>query len=646
MKQRIIRIIYGFGFLALSMALITPATASAVILDDENRISVVLKDGTAVVLYGEATSTPGLKSKKYHYLPVNLRLADRPDGVPEFLFMKFIAEERAEQGGVSGALMHFLMTWGLTKTQQEELETILKENHGNAQLMGAVQMSPEEESGSFQIISATLSDKGMTPSLITSGKAPLLEGGKAATAARFDKNGAQLLAATFERTRSVTDLSVAMNFSYTTQAPAAKGRVIMDWSQLERIEDKLEANYQKWKSGKKTTKFLGIPISSSPTYSYSYDEMRSHFQSLIENKIVTLQFDEIIADERVAKIREAFFEYFLNAFAESADPEGGVPPAPSEDEKKQMPDIKYGNSYHYKQTFISRSFKKKRQEFNLNYRMAIRRPFQLVGNMMSWYDAAKNYKQCVASVNLNDPFFQHRDIRFILDLDANDMFKDLINYVTINVRKLRSTGRPFEDRITMDAGYIDKNGITASVTYARGEDRNPEAYEYKSQWSLRGGHVYPEKPLWEKGSWEGVTLSPPVVPRTIEVEGDLDAMSSSGITRVTIQIHYPQFGEEMEENIHLSPAKKEPLVSKRIYVDKGTRGYAYRLVINHKTEGKMALPWSPQVGDDYIYAAIPENLLVEDELKTEAKEAARDIVSSAKEKVLDQFKDLFKGDQP
>jgi len=646
MLQQILRMIWGFGVLALSLILMIPATASAVILDDENRIGVVLKDGTAVVLYGEATSAPGQKTRKYHYLPVNLRLASRPDGVPEFLFMKFITEERAEQGGVSGALMHFLMTWGLTKAHQDELESILKEKHKNAQLMGAVQMSPEEESGSFQIISATLSDKGMTPSLITSGKAPLLEGGKAATAARLDKNGAQLIAATFERTRSVTDLSVAMNFSYTTQAPAAKGRVIMDWSQLEKIEDKLEAEYRKWKSGKKTKKFLGIPISSSPTYSYSYDEMRSHFEFLMENKVVTLQFDEIIADERVAKIREAFFQYFLNAFAESTDPEGGVPPAPSEDEKKQMPNIRYGNSYRFKQTFISRSFKKKRQEFNLNYRMAIRRPFQLVGNMMSWYDAAKNYRQCVASVNLNDPFFQHRDIRFILDLDAKDMFKDVVNYVTINVRKLRSTGRPFEDRITMDAAYIEKNGITASVTYARGEDRKPEAYEYQAQWSLRGGHVYPRNPSWEKGSWEGVTLSPPVVPRTIEVEGDLDAMTESGITRVTVQIHYPQFGAEMEENIHLSPAKKEPLVSKRIYVDKGTRGYAYRLVINHKTEGKMALPWSPQVGDDYIYAAIPEDLLVEGELKAAAKEAARDVASSAKEKVLDQFKDLFKGDKP
>ncbi len=88
-------------------------------------------------------------------------------------------------------------------------------------------------------------------------------------------------------------------------------------------------------------------------------------------------------------------------------------------------------------------------------------------------------------------------------------------------------------------------------------------------------------------------------------------MAANDITRVTVQIHYPQFGAEKEQNIHLSPAKAEALVAQKIFVDRGSKGYAYRLVINHKTEGKLALPWSAQVGDDYIYAAVPEDLLQE-----------------------------------
>ena len=36
--------------------------------------------------------------------------------------------------------------------------------------------------------------------------------------------------------------------------------------------------------------------------------------------------------------------------------------------------------------------------------------------------------------------------------------------------------------------------MTASVTYARGEDTDPDAYEYQAQWSLRGGQGVSGKP--------------------------------------------------------------------------------------------------------------------------------------------------------
>lgn len=616
-------------------------SALAVVLDDENVLDVVLKDGTNVKLFGEALSA-GKKSNRYYYLPVNLHLSQRPDKTPEFLFLKFTTEERADQGGVNGALMHFLMEWGLTPAQETELRAKLEKEHGKAELLGAVPMRPQDESGTFRIVSGTLTDEGMTPSLVTSGKAPLIPGGKVAVASRLTAQGAQLLAATFEKNRSITDVSIALDFSYETLAPAAKGRIVFDWSKYESEYDKLEAEYKKWRSGKKTKKFLGVTLWSNPTYSYSYDEMREHYDFLYEKQVVRLEFDELVADERVAKIRDAFFQYFLSTFAVPAEAEG-APPPPSEEEKKQSPNIRYGNNYKFKQTFINRSFKKKTQVFNLNYRMSIRWPHQLVGNLASWYDGVRNNPRCVASVNLNDPFFQHRDIRFILDLDAKEIFDQTINYVTVNVRKKRNSGRNFEDHVTIDANYVKQNGITAAVTYARGEDRNPDVYEYQVQWSLKGGTVFPADPAWQKGNWEGVTLTPPVVPRKIEVEADLDEMHSSDITRTTVQILYKKFGQATEENVHISPAKGEPLVEKVIFMDRDVKGYAYRLIVNHKEEGKLATEWSAQVNDDYIYAVIPENLLQDQGVMAEAKKAAVETVQHVGESVLSRFEELLGG---
>jgi len=629
----------------LLLILFLAAPASAVILDDENKIDVVLSDGTKIVLYGEATKSAGQKSNKYYYMPVNLRLSPREDGTtPSFLFLKFTTEERANQGGVSGALMHFLMEWGLTPDQDAELRSKLEEEHENAELMGAVSMMPEGETGSFQIVSGTLSDEGMTRSLVTSGKAPTVPGGKVAVASRLDAHGAQLLASTFEKSRSIADVSIACNFTYTTLAPAARGRITFNWSKYESSYESFKAEYERKRTGTRKKKFLGITIWSSPTYSYSYDEMREHYDMLIEKEVVKLEFDELIADERVATIRDAFFQYFLNTFAEPAESDV-PPPPPSDEEKEKSPNIRYGNRYKFTKTFVERSFKQKTKRFDLNaYRLAIRWPFQLVGNLASWYDGVRDNPKCVAAINLNDPFFQHRDIHFILDLDAKEVFDETINYVTVNVRKKRSSGNDFSDRVTIDKKFLEKNGITASMTYARGEDTHPDVYEYQAQWSLRGGLVYPENPQWLKGSWEGVTLSMPVVPRTIEFEADLDELEENGITRVTAQIHYQKFGEEVEENIHVSPAKKEPLVERKIFLDQEARGYACRLVFNHKTEGKLALPWGAQVSDDYIYATIPEELLdTESDVFKTAKEAAENVINSAEEKVLDKFEELFGG---
>ena len=696
-------------------SLLGAAGARAVVLDDDNQVAITLSDGTTVVLYGEADtslngppsgpppnvqemaekalgspdsplsdrSQPGsapasgqpagasaskllagkitalsrlpvqryVKSTKFYYLPPGLHLSKRPDGTPEFLFLKFTTEASEAQGGVSGALMHFLVEWGLTPEQETELKSKLKAKVPNSQFMGAVPMETEGETGSFEIVSATLSDQTMAPSVVTTGKAPLVPGGKAAVAARLSANGAQLLAATFEKARSITDVSLAVNLAYTTLTPAAKGSITFNWQKLEAERDKLQAEYKKEyaRTDNDTDCFLFFCFSDDENqYNYTYDQLQEQYKFLEEKQIIHLEWLETRNDEKLNKIREAFFDYFVQSMANPVDVSEAAPP-PAGDSSDAgapvAPEIpKNAASYKYDRQAVKAAFKRKISYFDLNVRLPVRHPLQVVGNLGSWYDAVADNAKCVASVNLNDPFFQHRDIHFILDLDAKEMFDEAVNYVTVNVRKKRTSGNPFEDHVTIDAKYLQEKGINASVTYARGEDKNPDVYEYQSQWSLRGGVLYPPNPPWQRGRWEGVTLAPPLVPRTIEVEGGLEDMAANQITRITVQIHYPKFGQEVEENIAVSPVQGQALVSKKIFMDRDAKGYAYRLIVNHKTEGKLVLPWSARIGDDYIYATIPDDLLAEgSSLKQEAKDAAKDLVNSAKEHVLDRFKELIAG---
>jgi hypothetical protein len=638
------------ALLASVLILAVGAPARAVILDSQNKIGdIVLSDGTPVVLYGEAVGGgAGGRTNKYYYLPTNLRVSMRPDGTPEFLFLKFTTEAKEEQGGISGALMHFLIEWGLTAQQTEELRGVLKKR--GAELGGAVEMMPvgAEGGGGFRIVSGVLEDKGMAKSVVTSGKAPLVPGGKAAVAARLDKYGAQLLAATFEKNRSISDVSIALDFTYQARFPAASGSIIIDWSKMAEQGSKIVADYRQWQSGTKessTCVLIFCASDSEPTYSRSYTQMQSEWDFLTQNKYVTIDFKENLDSEKTAKVREAFFQVFTNAVASLNEPtqQDQPQPAASEDKKKdEMPDIKQGNSYHYDVQKIKKQMQRGRQVININYDTTLRYDHQLVGNLASWYDHVRNNPKCVSSVNLNDPFFQHRDVLFILDLDAKEMFDQAVNYVTVNVRKQRDQGFPFEDHITIDKKYLETNGIRAGVTYSRGEDSNPDVYEYQTQWSIKGGNIWPPNPPWTKGNWEGVTLAPPVVPRTIELEADLAAMQASDITRITAQVRYYQFGEEKEENIQISAGKGTAVTSATIFNDRDAKGYAYRLVINHKKEGKLALPWTAQVGDNYIYAQIPDDLLVQP-AALEAAKTAGAAAGAATANVLARFNNLVGG---
>lgn len=641
----------------LCFFLLLPTDSFSQVVDSENKLSLTLSDGTQVILFGQARSLSDKKTRNYFYLPVSLRLGLKNDGrTPEFLFLKYITEEKEADGGIGGALLHMLMEWGLTPEQQKEVERILENGEQGApkksKLKGALDVKPDGDK-SLRIISATLSDDTLAPSVVQSLNAPVIPGAKVAVATNLSANGAQLMAATFEKTRSITDLSIEMSFKYTTRVPAAKGRVIVNWSQIQTHFERDYAKYEEKRGKKSRGGIFGGVIDAvfgkkTEVKSRSYDEVRTVIDYMVENEYIKVDFDENIADERVTKIREAFFDFFLQKMTESSDSDILTPP--TEKEKAAMPNIKYGKKYTYNRTFFESSFKKKTETYYLNYRLAVEKPFTLTANLASWYDNVKDNKKCVGSVFLNDPFFQHRDINLILDLEAKEMFDQEVNYVTVNVRKKRSSGNDFNDARTIDAEYLKNNGLKASITYARGEDRNSDVYQYKTQWSLRGGNLFPENPSWVKGDWQGVTLEPPIVPRTIEFESDLEELEALDIVRATLQLRYYKFGNEVETNIPITVSKGEPLIEKMIFTDRDSNGYAYRLVLTHKEKGKMALDWDSKINDDYIYASIPEELRDNDPNYLDKIIKAGEVilnpgadgkVSKAGE-ILEKFKDVVK----
>lgn len=610
-------------------------------LDGENRLALVLNDGTQVILYGKAGSRTGVRTNDYYYLPTNLRLSKNSAGEPEFVFLKYVTDAREDAGGVSGALMHFLMEWGLTEQQLKEAKEKLKQLKPGAQLLGPAAVETNGER-SFEVKSATLSSQGQT--LNISGSAPVFPGGKVVTAAKMDKYAAQLLVNTFDKATS--DVSLVLRFNYRVMLPAAKGRIIIDWR---KIYEKYQKDSASFASNEQRTDVLGGLWSYTTSSERSYSEVRKGMESLISQRYIIFEFQEMDPNSEKAKpIKEGFMSMLTQMLGELN--QSGENKPPSQEEAEAMPDIKTGTSYRFVREKFMRKVQMGYEEIRLDYVAAYNKPIDVTQNLKSWYTNLKDNPRCVASVNLNDPFFARRDMNFVLDERTKDMFEDKeINYVTVNVRKKRSTGNDFTDRLTIDKKFLTDKGLRAALTYARGDDRNTDEFEYQSQWSFAGGFVYPKDPSWEKGSWETNSLAAPLEYHKMEFQTDIEKLKEAKIVRAALQVRYKKFNEEREVTIPISTTATEPLVSKNVYADRDLDGYVYRVIYYTSDGERLATEWSPKLSDWFVFAAVPEALRDKtSEFFKKAADAGKVIagvvqggkVPSA-ETVLDKFKDVL-----
>jgi hypothetical protein len=588
---------------ALGLAL--PVAAET--LASDRRISVVLEDGTNVVLYG-AAGRPRNGKIDYYYLPPALRLTTNQAGKPEFLFMKISNDDR---DGLSGALLHFLVGWGLRDDQEEEL-TNLVEGDFNGRLAGAATLFPSDAAGpGFSIISGTLNDAGTEAQLITSGQASLMPGGKAAAATRLNGDGAQILAQTFDEDAAITDITAAMNMEYAVQVQGVEGTVSIEWSRIEEQSETIFADYSRTldEDARQENRCFIVWCNTVDVadYVYDYEEVREQFDFLEENEFVRFEFVQgDIPVEVAAPIRDAFIQYFISSVTQVTRPEIERAEEDDSQTEDELANVRQGAGYTFDATRVREATARGTQQLQLDMKLTVRYPLTLVGNMKDWYGSASAFPDNVFDIRLDDPFYDFRDVVFLLDGDVEDMFAQHINAVTVEIRKTRP-GNDFLDSFLFTNQTLAETGNLGRVTYSRGSDNGSELYDYRVKWDLRGGLEYIDPPSgWATGSWEGLTLAAPIEARTIELETDLDEMTDAGVTRVTAQIRYPVLGVEKEENIQLSVTRDNPIVEKEIFLDREAQGYVVRLVYHHRRLGRLATPWSVRGTDDYIFASVPE----------------------------------------
>lgn len=585
-------------------------------------VDIKLKDGTTVRCFPAATNDPEKTSENYYYLPANPHVARHADGTPKFSMIRFVSDKTKAEGGAEGAVLHFLVEYGLDQSQVKETEKLLKQKVKGAMLKGAVPLEVGAEGNSFSVISAILGDDEFAPTLITSGKAPVMEGQQVAVAARLDAHGATLLAEGFKQPTS--QVSVSFDLKYVVKLPAYDVKVTIDYDKYHEVESEYSHDRELKTKSKRYWDpkwYNPLKISTRKSTTLTESEQSQMLDFLQENGMVTFDYVQHVPDSDKEIVESGLHKIVLESFFDMQKRLG----EPTEDELTSEDENAEGddeaaaerrkeaakhNNYHYTMFQRKTIQRKSKQVLNLKKVIARYENYTMTGNVGAWYEKYKDDPKLVTEVNLDDPFFQRREMRFVIDNQAYDIFNDMVNYATVQVRVPRKDQRPFIDEITIDRKYLESNGQTALLTYARMGD-DAQTYEYAVQWSLRGGNLYPAEPKWKEGELMAVTLAAPVQPRTLEAEADLDELEELGFARVSVELQYKQFGKTKKDSkeFSMSPAVGEPMVNKVIYQDVGSDKLSYRLIYHHKKLGKIAQEsWQPVEGD-YIYCAPGEMVL-------------------------------------
>ena len=476
----------------------------------------------------------------YYYLPPAPRVSERKDGGLEISLVKFVDPK----GDTSGGLLHMLVTFTLPGDELEALREALKKENGKARLAGPVPLHQAEE-GSFAIISGSLSDKGFTRSLITSGRAPVTPGAKAAVAAALSPHGATLLWESL--TKPTSDVSVALRTYYEAVLPSFQAKISADistvYEHFSRVKNRQE--------------------------NYTKRQLRDIMDELVRDGVVNVEIFDRLPEDAANKAMQSLVDLAATKLTEIIfDQETGFTAIPEKETAVESGQIagrqkkgwlaklftSTGNQKYYtdNQYVLKKRTDINRAVFNINLtrRAVVNVPVDTAGNISGLYREFKDNQDMFRVVNLADPAFQKRDVYFRIDGDFSGVFEDMMNFAGISVLKKYKDREDAAGELIFTREDIREAKLSKSWRYARlGEKEQAWLnYGYRTTWSIKGQHQIKQpgkEGEWIESSDPIITIAPPLARLDLELDADRFLFEDAGIRSATLEVKYTIFNKEI-----------------------------------------------------------------------------------------------------
>lgn len=247
---------------------------------------------------------------KYYYSATRARLARHDNGLPMFSFIRF-SEENKEGGeeAEGGGLIHAVVELGVTDEDIQNAERELRRQVPGAELVGPVAF----KSGQFALVTSAADpgeDSEIAKKVVGVGRAPVLQGDRAAVSILLTPYGANVLWASFNT--ATPDISFNFEMEIDAYRAPIEAEVVAKWDSVYNHQS-FAAALQGGSYGDTANMMLGVDIEAS------FEELKNSGGI----KILSIGTGE--AEDRVL---DAFYESLRGVMFEPANMSGGQSLAP------------------------------------------------------------------------------------------------------------------------------------------------------------------------------------------------------------------------------------------------------------------------------------------------------------------------------
>jgi hypothetical protein len=249
---------------------------------------------------------------------------------------------------------------------------------------------------------------------------------------------------------------------------------------------------------------------------------------------------------------------------------------------------------------------------NLAQDTTVRMPVYLAGNMGGLYESYRDNPDIFRVVNLGDPSFQIREIRFVLDGEWAAAFEGVINWVSVQLLKEYGGDQSdVDDQAELTATDVAEGTLEQVMMYPRLGVAGQEwlDYKYRVNWSfLRRGTV--SEPA-EQGGWlttsePVMTLRPPLEITEAELEVDRDAMIDRGVRVGVVEVRSTVMGQaDTRRAAVLRVTDAESVVMLNAFHDIGAEPEVRITWVAVKGGGRQVGEWHG-MGAGYLWEEVPD----------------------------------------